>query len=142
MFVLLFMNPQTDGVYTTVLLLIARCGMAGSYSTTWTYTSEILPTSVRATGIGFANSIGKIASVFSPWIGTTLLSFSPRIPLSIFCVLSLGAAGAAFCLPIETSSRHLAATGRDLVTDDKSNEYAMVSMEEKSHDPEKHAHAQ
>jgi MFS transporter, putative metabolite:H+ symporter len=128
MFFLLFLSPEKNGTFTTALLLLSRSGMSGGYAATWSYTSEVFPTTVRATGLGLANSVAKTASVMSPWIATTLLSISPRIPISIFSVLSFAAAVAAVFLPVETNARELAATVDQIPMEHASYEQAMERL--------------
>ena len=32
------------------------------------YTSEIYPTKLRTTGLGYANGIGRLGGIFMPWV--------------------------------------------------------------------------
>ena len=67
-------TEETDEVddTTAVVLLVSLLGTKMCISLTFTviriYTSEIYPTSVRATGLGTCKSISSIITIAAPWI--------------------------------------------------------------------------
>ncbi|KAK8918431.1 Organic cation/carnitine transporter 7 [Platanthera zijinensis] len=60
-------------VLTTTVLFCARICITGSITTLSIYAPEIYPTSVRSTGFGAANSMGKIGGVVSPLVAVGLV---------------------------------------------------------------------
>lgn len=60
-------------IITTTLLFCARICITGSITTLSIYAPEIYPTSVRSTGYGTANSMGKIGGVSSPLVAVGLV---------------------------------------------------------------------
>lgn len=79
MFVLgfIFLLPlvlHQDETLTTLLLSGARMCFLGTFTITVIYCPEIYPTTVRTTGTGIANSIGRIAGMICPIVAVQLVS--------------------------------------------------------------------
>lgn len=71
----------------------------GAWGALYAVTPEIYPTSVRATGAGWAAGIGRIASIIAPLLVPVLLAFGGTVLLfGVFAVFFIVAAGAAWGL--------------------------------------------
>lgn len=95
----------------------------------YTYTSEVYPTSCRATGMGLCSTLTRLGGTVTPLIGEALLSQAYFIPFLTYGV-ALGLCGVlALFLPYETLGRELT----DFVGErDRVNE---VSEKSKDKDP-------
>jgi putative MFS transporter len=79
----------------------------GAWGALYAYTPEVYPTSLRATGIGAASGMTRIAGAIAPSLGAALMGVSLVIPLTIYAA-AYGLAGlAAVFLPQETKDRRL-----------------------------------
>ena len=56
-------------------IFAAGCGVIGGQSSANALAAEFYPTSMRATGVGWALGIGRVGSIIGPLLGGTLLSF-------------------------------------------------------------------
>ncbi|XP_031121512.1 organic cation/carnitine transporter 7-like [Ipomoea triloba] len=73
----LFLLPlvlQQDEALTTLLLSGARMCFLGTFTITVIYCPEIYPTSVRTTGSGVANAVGRIAGMICPIVAVQFIS--------------------------------------------------------------------
>jgi MFS transporter, putative metabolite:H+ symporter len=80
----------------------------GAWGVVYTYTPELYPTSVRATGSGVATAVGRVGGIIGPYLTPVLV---PLIAVSgtfaVFMVLLLVTAGAVAVLGEETRGRSL-----------------------------------
>jgi putative MFS transporter len=80
----------------------------GAWGVVYTYTPELYPTSVRATGSGVATAVGRVGGIIGPYLTPVLV---PAIAVSgtfaVFMVLLLVTAGAVALLGEETRGRSL-----------------------------------
>jgi putative MFS transporter len=75
----------------------------GAWGITYAYTPELYPTEMRATGAGWANSIGRIGGILGPSIAGLLLGFAGSTPLFIlFALIHLVSSSAILLLGVET----------------------------------------
>ncbi|MCD6479828.1 MFS transporter [Candidatus Bathyarchaeota archaeon] len=75
----------------------------GAWGITYAYTPELYPTGMRATGAGWANSIGRIGGILGPYIAGVLIGWMGSTPLFIlFALIHLVSASAVALLGIET----------------------------------------
>ncbi len=75
----------------------------GAWGITYAYTPELYPTEMRATGAGWANSIGRIGGILGPYIAGLLIGWMGSTPLFIlFALIHLVSASAVFLLGVET----------------------------------------
>lgn len=98
----------------TIAAVVSRAGIMGSTCTLWVYSSEAFPTSLRSLGMGISSSMSRVAGFITPFIAKMLMSVNPTIPISIYSVVCLAAAGASLLLPIETKGLVLRDTVSDL----------------------------
>jgi len=66
------------------------------------FTVEIYPTKYRATGMGLATAVGKLSTVFMPWISYRLTDIYILAPFGLFAGLACLAGLVTFKLKIDT----------------------------------------
>lgn len=81
----------------------------GAWGVTYAYTPELYPTRLRATGSGWANSIGRVGGILGPYIVGYLLSTtgSPLVPFLLFAAVHFVSAVTVAALGVETMGRSL-----------------------------------
>eukprot|EP01121_Diplochlamys_sp_Union-15-3_P015667 TRINITY_DN5222_c0_g1_i1.p1 TRINITY_DN5222_c0_g1~~TRINITY_DN5222_c0_g1_i1.p1 ORF type:complete len:194 (+),score=15.41 TRINITY_DN5222_c0_g1_i1:86-583(+) len=107
----LISNPGR--IVGTVLLVIARAAIMGSFACSWAYTPEVYPTEIRATALGLCSAVSKISAIFTPFIPSLLTSIGrwiPPIVFSSFCLLSVVA---SIMLPYETKGQKMVESDQD-----------------------------
>eukprot|EP00727_Mastigamoeba_balamuthi_P000935 m51a1_g10839 hypothetical protein (1698) ;mRNA; f:3230-13540 len=90
-----------------ILCFTARMFIIGSLQTAWVYTPEVYPTTIRTTAMGTANTIGKSASLLSPFMSTYLFSWQSWAPAAVMGTFGIIGGICAFVLPVETSGSGL-----------------------------------
>lgn len=71
------------------------------------YTSELYPTKIRATGVGMASSICRIAPMIVPWIILYFTNLSVFLPYLIFGIIGGLAAIFVYFIQQETFGKEL-----------------------------------
>lgn len=79
----------------------------GAWGALYAYTPEAYPTTIRATGIGTASSMTRLAGIVAPLVGSLASGTVFSLPLAVFALAYLLGSIAAFILPHETMSRKL-----------------------------------
>ena len=64
----------------------------GAWGALYAYTPEVYPTTVRATGMGWASAMARVAGIVAPLLSVRLLGLSLPVALSIYAVSFLLAA--------------------------------------------------
>ncbi|XP_055893253.1 solute carrier family 22 member 6-like isoform X2 [Biomphalaria glabrata] len=95
-----------------VLALLGRLSVTAGFSTTLTYVSELFPTSVRNTGMGFASVALYLGSTIAPY-SRTITRHVPWAPNVVFGIMYLTVTLAILFLP-ETCGHELAQTVNDM----------------------------
>ena len=72
-----------------LLLFICRAALSGSSQSIYTYTTEIYPTDIRASGFGLSNAIGRWCVIASPFLVQILLHISIIAMTGVFIGMSL-----------------------------------------------------
>ncbi|XP_059099619.1 organic cation transporter protein-like isoform X1 [Tigriopus californicus] len=67
---------------------IGKATITLAFGTIFTYTAEIFPTVVRATGLGSCSCFARFGALIAPWIGM-LDSYHPYVPITIYGVLAM-----------------------------------------------------
>ncbi|KAK4713837.1 hypothetical protein R3W88_019744 [Solanum pinnatisectum] len=99
--------PQLPAL-TTALLFGARTFISGSFVIVDVYCREIYPTSVRSTGIGVANSVGRIGPMISPIVVVQLVRGCHQTAAIVcFEVVLVLSAVSVLLLSVETKGREL-----------------------------------
>ena len=73
---------------TTVVMLMGKLFIAGSFAIIYNYTAELFPTSVRNSAVGLGSMCALISAALTPMI-TLLDSFDPKVPVVIFGVVAI-----------------------------------------------------
>ncbi|XP_071674854.1 organic cation/carnitine transporter 7-like isoform X2 [Lolium perenne] len=106
-----FLGPlmfhQTE-LWTTALLFGARACAMGSFTVLCLYAPEVYPTSVRSTGVGIANAIGRIGGIVCPLVAVGMLRSCHQMEaILVFEVVLCLAAIACMMFPVETKGRDM-----------------------------------
>ncbi|CAK7345861.1 unnamed protein product [Dovyalis caffra] len=107
-------NLQEDSLYinsatlTIALLSGARMCIEGNYAVASVYTPELYPTTVRATGAGVANAVGRIGGMVCPLVAVGLVT-GCRLTEAIilFEVVMVTSAVCVLLFPLETKGQDL-----------------------------------
>jgi MFS transporter, putative metabolite:H+ symporter len=87
--------------------LLLSFSLLGAWGALYAYTPEVYPTEVRATGMGFAGAMARLAGIVAAQLGGWLLALSFPAALSIYAA-SLAVAGfAALGLRVKTEGQSL-----------------------------------
>jgi len=86
---------QIQGYWLTVLSLFARFCVSGVYNIIYTYSTEVYPTVVRSSGLGFNSVCGRVGGMVFPFI----LEILHESITYLFMALNLLALIAVFFLP-------------------------------------------
>lgn len=82
----------------------------GAWGALYAYTPEVYPTQVRATGMGTASGMTRIAGALAPLIGGLLLPVSLAAALTVYAGAFLVGGLAVLAARTETRGRPLADT--------------------------------
>ncbi|KAJ8767889.1 hypothetical protein K2173_020829 [Erythroxylum novogranatense] len=110
----LFLLPLVlgqSGIMTTALLFGARMCSIGSFTVACIYAPELYPTSVRTTGSGVANAMGRIGGMLCPVVAVGLVT-GCHLKEAIF-LFEVVIAVTAICIllfKVETKGRELSET--------------------------------
>ncbi|XP_063711199.1 synaptic vesicle 2-related protein-like isoform X2 [Symsagittifera roscoffensis] len=94
--------------WVTAALFASRIFGLAAYQTTYVYTAEVYPTTIRSLAMGTGSAFTRIGSMLTPFIAQVLLrNVSVRVAMGVYCLSGVGAALAALLLPIETRGRQM-----------------------------------
>lgn len=96
----------------TVLVMIGKFGITGSYSALYLYGSEVFPTSIRNHAVGLCSFFENIGSISAPQIVYASRSLT-QLPMTLFAAMTLLGAVLVIFLP-ETHKKPLPQTIRDV----------------------------
>lgn len=101
-------STQAPVAYLITAGLFMQFFLFGMWSVLYAYTPELYPTRSRATGAGFASSVGRIGSLLGPYIVGVLLPITGQAGIftlgaASFCI----AAAVVALLGVETRGRSL-----------------------------------
>ncbi|MDQ3431948.1 MAG: MFS transporter [Actinomycetota bacterium] len=115
-----------SGVFTYLFAIAAGTGTLvvagalmsffslGAWGALYAYTPEVYPTEIRATGMGAASSLTRIAGALAPLIGGLLLPVSLPAALTVYAAAFLLGGLAVLTAGPETRDQALADTARDM----------------------------
>ncbi|MCI0521572.1 MAG: MFS transporter [Chloroflexi bacterium] len=72
----------------------------GAWGALYAYTPEAYPTTVRATGMGAASGMTRLAGAIAPSLGAALMGAALGVPLSVYAAAFAVGGLAAFLLPL------------------------------------------
>ncbi|PIN03606.1 Synaptic vesicle transporter SV2 (major facilitator superfamily) [Handroanthus impetiginosus] len=102
------------GFVTIALLVSSRMFIEAAFATYYVYVKEVYPTSVRASGVGLAISVGRIGGMVCPLIAVGLVrGCHQTLAVILFGILILISGICASCFPFETKGKGL----KDIVSD-------------------------
>ncbi|XP_058037750.1 solute carrier family 22 member 13-like [Ahaetulla prasina] len=97
--------PKDLPVITTMLAVLGKFTMAGSFSTSYVYSAELFPTIIRQSGLGLCQMTARVAGIISPLVGL-LGKYNTSLPVAVFG--SAAALGGVFSLLLpETLGKEL-----------------------------------
>ena len=111
-----------SGVFTYLFAAIGSLGWVvaasalisffslGAWGALYAYTPELYPTEIRATGMGWASGMTRLAGALAPAVGGVLLSASLFSALTLYAVAFAAGGAAVALLGSETRGRPLADT--------------------------------
>jgi putative MFS transporter len=79
----------------------------GAWGALYAYTPEAYPTPVRATGMGAASGMTRIAGAIAPSLGAALMGAALGVPLTVYAAAFAVGGLAAFFLPLHTRNEPL-----------------------------------
>eukprot|EP00761_Pharyngomonas_kirbyi_P014428 gb/GECH01014458.1/.p1 GENE.gb/GECH01014458.1/~~gb/GECH01014458.1/.p1 ORF type:complete len:539 (+),score=114.73 gb/GECH01014458.1/:1-1617(+) len=110
-FTILLAIPHLNTVAGTIFAVFSRAAIMGAFSTTYVYTPEVYPTTIRSTALGIALGVSRVAGIATPYVSDVLQNIGGNdttwLPLSIYGLSGLISAIAAMLLPVETKGKTL-----------------------------------
>ncbi|XP_041376410.1 organic cation transporter protein-like [Gigantopelta aegis] len=98
----------TADIFTTILSLIGKAGISGSFGLLFMYTSELFPTNLRNVGLGMCSAFARIGGMLAPF-ASLLAGYAFWAPGTIFGMCCLAVTVLVTFLP-ETTGRELPQT--------------------------------
>lgn len=106
----LFLAFNVDGGLSGhVAILLAGAAMTGAQGALNSFVPTVYPTNIRATGVGWAFGVGRLAGIASPLLFTPFVA-SPGLQMPYFMLLALPTLLVALCVPLLVNAS-LAAVG-------------------------------
>ncbi|XP_076019634.1 synaptic vesicle 2-related protein-like isoform X2 [Genypterus blacodes] len=94
----------------TIFIFIARAFITGGFQVAYIYTPEVFPTETRAMAMGTSSGMGRLGCLLTPFVAQVMLRKSMYLTLSIYCGVSMLAAGMSLFLPFETLGKPMVET--------------------------------
>ncbi|CAG7665288.1 unnamed protein product [Allacma fusca] len=102
---------QKGEIFATILVMLGKFAIAGSFAVTYNYTAELFPTVVRNSAVGVGAMAARFSGSLTPLI-TLLDSVSMTLPTTIFGVIAITSGLLALFLP-ETLNKEMPQTLED-----------------------------
>lgn len=87
--------------------MLLSFALLGAWGALYTITPELYPTEVRATGMGWASAMARVAGIIAPTLGGALLAYSLPLALSVYAMAFVVGAVAALLIREEPRGRRL-----------------------------------
>jgi len=104
--------PPALSYMSIAVALVGKLGAAAAFWTAYIHTSELLPTVIRATGLGAASCFGRLGSIIAPFV-QLLSSLWKPLPFIIYGGTALVASVLILLLP-DTKGKPLPSTIEDV----------------------------
>ncbi len=98
----------TSPVLFVVFSMLLSFTLLGAWGALYVFTPELFPTEVRATGMGWASAMARVAGMVAPFIGAQLLGQSLPIALGVYAAFFVLAGAATFFVGGDTRNLRLA----------------------------------
>lgn len=83
-------------------LLLMSFALLGTWGALYAYTPELFPTALRATGMGTASAVSRVAGLLAPSLLGVIIARGFGTAIGFFAVLLVLAAAATLIIPAET----------------------------------------
>jgi len=103
----LLMNICVGRTMGVVFMFAVRGFVTGTFQTAYVYTPEVLPTSIRAVGLGACSMFARIGAMITPFIAQVLIKDSFYLVVGVYSGFLIVCAVTSFLLPIETKGKDL-----------------------------------
>ncbi|BBN12130.1 MFS transporter, VNT family, synaptic vesicle glycoprotein 2 [Marchantia polymorpha subsp. ruderalis] len=104
-FMIPLVSPLSE-MATNFFLFGARSCSMGAFSVLWAYAPELYYTQVRSTGVGAANSNGRLGGIVCPYVAVALIESCQRMKsIFLFAFFAMLAGVATFFFPRENKMR-------------------------------------
>ena len=115
-FPLMFLAKGSTGAATTSILFGARCSIMCSFTVMVIYAPEVLPTSIRSTGLGLSNAVARLGGILAPFISVSMVEagYEKTAELLYFVVPASGVALLMAVLKKETKGTDLGNVSTEL----------------------------
>ncbi|XP_066918950.1 synaptic vesicle 2-related protein-like isoform X2 [Clytia hemisphaerica] len=92
---------------SVIFVFAVRGFVTGSFQVAYVYTPEVLPTNVRAVGLGSCSTFARIGAMTTPFVAQVLIHVSFYLVVGVYATLISLCVVAALFLPIETKGKVL-----------------------------------
>lgn len=86
------------------MVMVARAGATSAFSTVYVYTPEVYPTRIRATGVGAASAVARLAGIVTTFVAVDV---NLELGLCLYAAAALVAAACVSMFPRETANVRL-----------------------------------
>lgn len=131
MFLIAYLSDQTA---ILVCLCVGRLCVSSAFICTFIYTSEIYPTAIRSTGLGFNSAMSRLSGFATSFIATAYFTHdnARAVSSSLYGGFSLAAGIVALLLPYDTKTRPIMDTVNQF--EDYNNKIEKISSADKDSD--------
>ena len=109
---LLLLTTCTTRRASMVFVFVARSSILGAYFANYIYTAEVLPTNVRAVGIGVCSSMARIGAMVTPFVAQVLISQSFYYAVIVYASPMLLCMLVVLLIKVETTGKLLVDSSR------------------------------
>ena len=99
----LMLSVCTSRTVSVVFLFVVRALMLAVFQTIFVYTAELLPTNVRAVGLGTSTMFARFGAMATPFVAQVLIHQSYYVVVCVYAVPLLLCTVASLMLKMETN---------------------------------------
>ncbi|XP_057294840.1 synaptic vesicle 2-related protein-like isoform X2 [Hydractinia symbiolongicarpus] len=97
----------TGRTMSVIFIFAVRGFVTGSFQAAYVYTPEVLPTNVRAVGLGACSMFARVGAMATPFVAQVLIHHSFYLVVGVYAALLVACVIASLLLPIETKGKTL-----------------------------------